>query len=191
MKAVILAAGRGERMMPLTAKTPKPLLKVKGKALIDHVLDSMPDEIDEVIIVVDYLGEQIKEHVGDEHKGKNVKYAWGSDKGNAYSFFATRKYLNNERFLLIYGDEMPNPVDVKRCLREHLSILYFENFYGNITADGVMVLNTDIFNYLLFDSVDFASMVLSFDRDHQATSVIAMDFVGGVNTPEDLERANG
>src|SRR3989304_1373445 len=140
MKAVILAAGRGERVMPLTAKTPKPLLKVNGLPIIDYILASLPEEIDEIIIVIKYLGDKIVKHIG---KRKEVKYVTGSDEGNVYSFLATRDYLKDERFLLIYGDEIPNPVNIERCLREDLSILTFNNGI----YDGVMVLDRDIFDY--------------------------------------------
>ena len=50
--AVILAAGKGTRMGELSITTPKPMLKVLNKTLIEHKLDMMPDQIDEVIIVV-------------------------------------------------------------------------------------------------------------------------------------------
>ena len=187
MKAVILAAGRGIRMMPLTAKTPKPLLKVKGKAIIDYVLDALPFTIDEVIIVVDYLGDQIKKHIGKKNRGFKTRYVTGSDKGNAFSFFATKKYLNDERFLLIYGDELPNPANVTRCMDEDLSVLTF----GNLKIDGVMVLNTDIFDYFSPDSPNFKDMVDSFVWDHDVSFVEAKNFIGEINTPKDLERVNG
>ncbi len=78
MKAIILAAGRGVRMNLLTVDTPKTLLKVKGKALIDHVFDSLPEEIDEVIVVTKYLGDQIIEHMAGK-SGRKITYVEGSD----------------------------------------------------------------------------------------------------------------
>ncbi len=177
MKCIILASGKGVRMMPLTANTPKPMLKVNGKPIITYVLDSLPDEIDEVIIVVKYLGKQIKKYIGHEYKGKKVSYVTGSSKGNAHSFLNTRDYLNDERFLVIYGDEIPSAVNVKRCLDEDLSVLTFN--FG--IKDGVMVLNTDIFHYDLEDE-NFASMVDQFIRDHKVVFVEAVDFIGEINT---------
>jgi len=173
-------------MMPLTAKTPKPLLKVKGKALIDYVLESLPSEVNEIIIVTKYRGNQIRMHVGGDYRGREVKYVEGSDKGNAYSFRATRKYLNNERFLLIYGDEMPTPENVKRCVAKNLSVLVF----GPKTKDGVMVLNTDIFDYHLV-CPDFSVLVDWFIWLHKVPLIKAKNFVGEINTPKDIERLNG
>ena len=183
MKAIILAAGKGTRMGSLTEKTPKPLLKVKGKALIDYVLESFPNEINEVILVVKYLGDQIKEHVGNKYKGMRITYVEGSDEENAHSFMATKKYLKDERFLLVYGDEIPNPANVEKCLEDYLSILTFNNG----TYDGVMVLHTNIFKYKSKDGT-FRSIAEEYAVDHFVNFIKAKNFIGGINTPEDILR---
>jgi MurNAc alpha-1-phosphate uridylyltransferase len=62
--AMVLAAGLGQRMRPLTATMPKPLVKVAGKALLDHVLDRLADAgVARAVVNVHYLGEQIIAHV--------------------------------------------------------------------------------------------------------------------------------
>jgi len=186
MRAVILAAGKGLRMLPLTAFTPKPLLEVGGKPIIYHVLNALPPEIDDIIIVVKYLGDKIKKRIGRYYKGIKIKYATGSDKGNAYSFMNTKKYLKDERFLLIYGDEIPNPEDIKKCLSRDLSILT----YGDSIKDGVMVLNTDIFEYSpsITKSEFFSVMVDYFNIYHFVDLIKSENFIGEINTPKDLER---
>ena len=66
MKAMILAAGRGERMGELTAEQPKPLLAVGGKPLIEHHLERLAAiGVDEVVINLSYRGAQIREHLGN------------------------------------------------------------------------------------------------------------------------------
>src|SRR3990167_1526948 len=126
MKAVILAAGEGQRMRPLSLLTPKPLLRVNGKPIIEYALEALPREVDEVIIAVKYLGQQIKKHIGKEYKGRKIRYVLGSEKGTAYSFLAAEKHLKNERFLIMYGDDIPHPEDIKNCLANELSILVYK-----------------------------------------------------------------
>lgn len=77
MPALILAAGRGERMRPLTDQVPKPLLRVGGRALIDwHLLRLAAAGVRDVVINLAWLGEQIAAHVGDGHAfGVRVRYS--------------------------------------------------------------------------------------------------------------------
>ncbi|CAC9455804.1 N-acetylmuramate alpha-1-phosphate uridylyltransferase MurU [bacterium endosymbiont of Bathymodiolus sp. 5 South] len=77
MKAMILSAGRGERMMPLTKDTPKPLIKVHDKTLIEHSIDTLKNAaITDVVINIAYLGEKIQAHLGDGDKfGINIEYS--------------------------------------------------------------------------------------------------------------------
>src|SRR3982075_3648349 len=63
-KAMVLAAGLGVRMRPLTDRMPKPLIRVAGRALLDHVLDKLADaRVGEAIVNVHYLPDQIIDHV--------------------------------------------------------------------------------------------------------------------------------
>ena len=86
MKAIILAAGRGERMRPLTDHTPKPLLKVRGKALIEWHLEALArGGVREVVINTAWLEEQIVEALGNGSRyGMSIEYSMeGRDHGGA------------------------------------------------------------------------------------------------------------
>ena len=74
---MILAAGYGKRMLPLTEKLPKPLLHVKGKALIEHHLDNLAAAgFKEVVINHGHLGHMIEDTLGDGHKfGLSISYS--------------------------------------------------------------------------------------------------------------------
>ncbi len=76
MQAVILAAGEGVRMRPLTLTKPKPLLEVLGKPLIRYATEGLPKEVTELIIVLGYRGEQIKAYCGTSFCGRTVTYVW-------------------------------------------------------------------------------------------------------------------
>lgn len=77
MKAMILAAGLGKRMRPLTDHTPKPLLRVAGKPLLDYHLEALGRSgIEQVVINIAYLGEQIRAHAGNgERYGLEIRYS--------------------------------------------------------------------------------------------------------------------
>lgn len=77
MKAMILAAGRGERMGALTATQPKPLLSIGGRALIEHhVVRLAQSGIDEIVINLSYRASQIRAHLGDGRRfGVAIAYS--------------------------------------------------------------------------------------------------------------------
>jgi N-acetyl-alpha-D-muramate 1-phosphate uridylyltransferase len=71
--AMVLAAGKGERMRPITNKIPKPLVEVGGKALLDHVLDRLDDAgVERAVVNVHYLADQIEKHLAKRKKPKIV-----------------------------------------------------------------------------------------------------------------------
>lgn len=72
--AVLMAGGKGERLRPLTEKTPKPLLKVGDKAIIDHNIDRLINYgVKHISVTVNYLGEQLEEHFREPHEGVQVQ----------------------------------------------------------------------------------------------------------------------
>lgn len=72
--AVLMAGGKGERLRPLTEKTPKPLLPVGGKAIIDHNIDRLISYgVQHISVTVNYLKEQIEEHFAQPHNGVQVQ----------------------------------------------------------------------------------------------------------------------
>ena len=76
MMAVVLAGGLGERLKPLTNLTPKPLLKIKGKPILEYCIDNLKKhEIIEIILSVGYMADKIRDYFLDGSKfGTNIKY---------------------------------------------------------------------------------------------------------------------
>jgi len=116
MQAVILAAGRGERMGALTEGTPKPLLEVAGKTLLEHKLDVLPNDIDEVIIIVSYLGSAIQNYFGGSYKGKRLLYVEQEMlNGTAGALWNAQSVLK-DRFLVLNGDDIYSKEDIIKCV---------------------------------------------------------------------------
>jgi len=109
MKAMILAAGRGERMRPLTDELPKPLLKVGDKALILwHVQKLVACGFKEIIINIAHLGYKIPELLGDGSKhGVKILYSDEQESGALESAGGIKKalpLLGDDTFLVVNGD---------------------------------------------------------------------------------------
>lgn len=107
MKAMILAAGRGERLRPLTRTTPKPLLRVGDTTLIDHALMQVRKAgITDVVINVHHLGDQIIQHCGDGAAyGLHIQYSIEDellDTGGG--IYRALPLLGSDPFLLLSAD---------------------------------------------------------------------------------------
>ncbi len=74
MQAVVPAAGRGSRLDPLTDDRPKALVEIDGRPLLSYVFDALPPSIREYVVVVGYLGDQIRDRFGDRYGGTPITY---------------------------------------------------------------------------------------------------------------------
>jgi len=108
MIGMILAAGRGERMMPLTKNTPKSLIKVKDLTLIEHSINALKkSNIIDIVINIAYLSEQIKTHLGDGSKfGVNIAYSDESSGAleTAGGIIKALPLLGSKPFIVINSD---------------------------------------------------------------------------------------
>ena len=107
MKAMILAAGRGKRMMPLTQNTPKPLLKVAGKPLIQYTIEALVAAgVTELVINHAYLGEQIETCIGDGGwLGAKVEYSREAEALNTGGgIYNALPLLGDDPFIIVNSD---------------------------------------------------------------------------------------
>ncbi len=107
MKAMILAAGRGERMRPLTDHTPKPLLKAAGRSLIEYHIDHLVAAgITELVINHAHLGDQIEAALGDGSRyGATIRYSpEATALETAGGIFNALPLLGDELFVVVNGD---------------------------------------------------------------------------------------
>jgi len=127
-------------MGDLTNGTPKPLLKVLGKTLLERKLDELPSKIDEIIIVVGYHGQQIIDSLGETYKDKKISYVWQKElKGTGDALWQAKDLLKG-RFLVLMGDDIYCKEDIDACLKEDWAVLVKEVKF--LEAGGRVVLNS-------------------------------------------------
>lgn len=104
MQAVILAAGIGERLKPITNTIPKGLIEIEGKPLLEYSLEALKQNgIKEVVITIGFLEEAIRQKFGREYNGLKISYVSNkeySKTGSMYSFSMTRELIDDDIILL-------------------------------------------------------------------------------------------
>ena len=111
MKAFILAAGKGERLKPLTNNTPKPLIPIKGKPLLEwNLLKLKSAGITDVVINLHYLGDEIINYFGDgRNLNLNIKYSMEQNLlGTGGALIQGKSFLDDSPFILLSGDLWTN-----------------------------------------------------------------------------------
>ena len=122
-QAVILAAGKGTRIEPLTLTKPKPLLKICNRTILEHNLDQLNGLVKEVILVIGYKGEMIRKLISSEYKGLKIKYVWQKNALGTGDAAKKVALLLKNKFLLLYGDDLYYREDIKKCLKKFPCIL--------------------------------------------------------------------
>jgi glucose-1-phosphate thymidylyltransferase len=106
MKVIIPLAGLGKRMRPHTWSKPKPLLNVAGKAILGHVLDKLLTlDVDEVIFIVGWMGDQIREYVSTNYSFKAQYVVQEELKGQAHALYLAKDYLSGP-CIIIFVDTL-------------------------------------------------------------------------------------
>lgn len=118
MKAVVLVAGKGTRMEPLTSGCPKVMLQVANKPILEHILNSAIEAgIEGFVFITGYLEEQIKEYFGDGSKwGVSIEYVQQKEQlGTANAIGCAKGYVEGA-FLVLNGDMLIGQEDLKILL---------------------------------------------------------------------------
>ncbi len=144
MQAVILAAGEGTRMRPLTDATPKPMLPVADRPLVAHTADAAVDAgVDELIFVVGYRADEVRTHFGDSYRGVPVGYAVQSEQlGTAHAVRAARDAIEGP-FAVLNGDDLYDRGSLSELLSAGPAVGTYEvedpRPYGVFDLDGETV----------------------------------------------------
>src|SRR6266550_3738387 len=118
-KAVILAAGRGTRMRELTAELPKPMIEVRGKPVLQHIIEGLRDAgIRDCLIVVGYRADAVQDFCGDGSR-YNIAIQYKTQTaqdGTGRVVDLARDFVGNGPFILAYGDILVDPANYNRVV---------------------------------------------------------------------------
>jgi mannose-1-phosphate guanylyltransferase len=119
MEAVILAGGFGTRLRPLTHTRPKPLLPILDQPMIDHIVRWLPDEVDRVILAVNYMADAIREHLADEELGAEVVVVEEDEPlGTGGAFKNALPEVTGDTFIGMNGDVITS-LDLTEMMKRH------------------------------------------------------------------------
>jgi UDP-N-acetylglucosamine diphosphorylase/glucosamine-1-phosphate N-acetyltransferase len=121
MKALVLAAGEGTRLRPLTSNIPKPLLLVAGRPFMSHVLDALSSQgIKDVTILVGWKANKIKEHYGDgSSMGMHISYLEQKERKGTAHAIGMAEGVMDEPFVCVNGDVVLFESDLRRVLERY------------------------------------------------------------------------
>jgi len=124
VKGLILAAGEGLRMRPLTANIPKPLLPLAGKPVIVHAIEAMKHSgVEEIFVLVGWRANRLKDHLGDgRNLGVSIEYMTQEKRlGTAHAISMFSDDIR-ERFCCLYGDIIVSPRALRAALKKMIPL---------------------------------------------------------------------
>ena len=106
MDAIILAAGLGTRLRPHTLTTPKPLLPIRGRPILDWTLAALPKAVQRIVVVTHYLAEQIEAYLARQtHFQDWATVHQQTPRGTGDAFKSCRGAVKSDRFFVLNGDD--------------------------------------------------------------------------------------
>ncbi|MFX0043397.1 MAG: bifunctional sugar-1-phosphate nucleotidylyltransferase/acetyltransferase [Candidatus Hodarchaeota archaeon] len=157
MKAVILAAGEGKRLRPITSTRPKTMIPLAGKPYLAHTILGLKEAgIEHILLVVGYKEKLIKDYFENYAKLFDIKIEYVTQKeylGTAHAANHAKDFINDETFLLMYGDILVDSVVFKEIIRN----------FKQVKTDGLISLikvdNPENFGIISLDSNGFVQNI--------------------------------
>ena len=174
-QAIILCAGRGTRLAPLTDKIPKVLIEVNNKTLLEYKLENLQNIVEEVILIVGNKKEKIIEKIGNQYGNLKIKYCEQKEPlGSGHALLQAKDLIKDE-FIVLSGDDFYSKKDLENFAKEKFAIIGIEvekpqtfgileidkennlikieekpqNPKSNLASIGVYAFNTSIFEKIL------------------------------------------
>ena len=216
MKAMILAAGYGKRMMPITENLPKPLLKVGNESLIERNINALlAAGFNDIIINVSYLGSMIKKHVLETFPNVNISFSEEEiPLGTGGGVLNAIGLLGKDPFLLINADiyhqinlkDLEQDVDIAHLVGvenpDHnadgdfslnSNVVSIKNNLNECTWSGISIINPKIFDGLKIEDAPFdiwKSILIEYVQKNKVTGELSNSMWIDTGTIDRLELAN-
>ena len=124
MDAVILAAGLGTRLRPHTLTTPKPMLPIRGRPILDWTLGALPPTVGRVVVVVNYLAEQIEDYLRAQQRVPQwAVVRQERPRGTGDALLSCRDHLRSDTFLTLNGDDLYGAADLAALAAKPAGVL--------------------------------------------------------------------
>ena len=147
-KAVILAAGRGTRMRELTSELPKPMIKVRGKPVLQYIVEGLCNAgVRDLLLVVGYRADSVQEFFSDGSRyNVAIRYATQTvQDGTGRVVDLSRDFVGNRPFILAYGDILVDPTNYKRLvvLPDDAEALLTVTRGEDVSKGGAVIINDE------------------------------------------------
>ena len=148
-KAVVLAAGRGTRMRELTAELPKPMIEVRGKPVLQHIVEGLRNAgVSDLLLVVGYRADAVREFFGDGSRyNVTIQYATQTvQDGTGRVVDLARDFVGNPPFILAYGDILVDPANYQRLvdLPDDVEAILTVTRGEDVSKGGAVFLNNEM-----------------------------------------------
>ena len=194
------------------------MLKIDNRPILEHTINALPEEINEIIIVIGYLGNKIKNYFGKKYKNRRIKYVVQKDlNGSGEALWCAKKYLKG-KFLILAADDLYYKNDLRKLIKYNLAILAHRaknaSRFGVLKVDknrnlrsfeekpqgvknklvntGVYMMDKRIFNYDLIkvrEEFLLPQTIFEMSKDFPIKIVKAEKWFP-IGYPEDLKRAD-
>lgn len=124
MDAIILAAGLGTRLRPYTLDTPKPLLPIRGRPILDWILGALPAGVERVVVVTHYLAGQIEAYLTAQQRvARWLTVHQEKPRGTGDAFRSCRDHITADRVLVLNGDDLYGADDLRALTAKPAGLL--------------------------------------------------------------------
>lgn len=153
MKLIILAAGIGKRLRPLTKKVPKPLVRINDNVILKRLLEQFESNgIIDAIIVIGHMGHKIKEAIGSKIGNMKIHYFENKDyesTNNIVSLWLAKEFLNDD-IMLVEGDVICEPALIKSlCKNEHKDWIAVNSYREGLNGTFLSIKDGKVIKYML------------------------------------------